>query len=457
MTFRGTNQFPHNAVWPKKGEPLGFVSNSQEFFTAQSHIKGFNQYDWPNPQIPRRAEQDLRTWTFNDLSFIRSQSLIKPFNQSDWPNPQSRPFLPIDLRTQTYTSLPAGATPFHQTDWPNPQSRPIPLDEKTWIFDGTNFYYSTAVSIPFPQTDWPNPQSRPPSREPYNFSLDLLPFITSQSLIEPFSQTDWPNQQRYNAVSRATDLLTFIYTPQLLPSPGAPPFFQTDWPNPQSKPPSREPYSFSVDLLPFITSQGLVKPFSQTDWPNPQAPRRPEQDLRTFTFTLLPVHATPFNQTDWPNPQYKPFLPIDLRTFTLRSLGSAGTITVVLNTTDAKDTGNFQIYINQPAPATQYKPPPFQTGGSGVGGSNVQIPWGTAKSIVRRWYNAIGFQWLEEVNLDKLRPSERAFIMDTVREAPQIRYLLVNGYAMKEVYALIDIIKEENIDDDDAQALGLLD
>ena len=95
-------------------------------------------------------------------------------------------------------------------------------------------------------------------------------------------------------------------------------------------------------------------------------------------------------------------------------------------------------------------------GGAGIHSRNKDIPWETAKDIVRRWYKAIGFQWLEERDIAHMRPSERAFVMDTVAQSPQIQYLLQNGYTMQSVYRLIEDVKQENIDDDDGEAIALL-
>ena len=325
--------------------------------------------------------------------------------------------------------LPSGAAPTLPTGTPLDQ-RPLPpifqLPRATHIsvwsqpigVTGTLFITGGPQALgPNNQKDWPNPRgyAQPPSITTQTLNLqEFFPFVAPPA---PFAQTDWPNPA---PARRVVDLLTITRAPYVAP-PAPSPFFQTDWPNP------------------------------------PQAARRSEPDLRFAASTPFPAAAKPFSQADWPlAPAGRPY-PLDARTFVQAPLKNVGTVTLYLAATDAADTFAASIFSAQPvAPSAARPSVGLQTGGGGFSSSQKDIPWNTAKDIVRRWYEAIGFRWLEERTLSDMRPSERAYFMDTVQQSPQIQYLLQNGYTMPMIYTLINQVKADNIDDDDGEAIALL-
>jgi hypothetical protein len=127
-----------------------------------------------------------------------------------------------------------------------------------------------------------------------------------------------------------------------------------------------------------------------------------------------------------------------------------GTGTLIVRAVESPDISS--IKANTVAPARVYA---FQTAGGGVSG-NFRIPYDRAYDIVKRWYNVIGLIWLEENSISSLRPSQRAYLYDTVKQSPQIQFLLQNGYSLKDVFDLIEEAKEASMEEDDERALSVL-
>ena len=300
----------------------------------------------PLPRTASLASQPLGVP--NPLFRAGLPQSLGPNNQKDYPNPAPAQRV-RDLLTHIGTPLPAGATPFAQRDWPNPRGYAQPPSITTQTLNLLEFFPFAAPSAPFVQGDWPLPISRPQQLDLKTFAYTAIPFMTAQGLIFPNVQTDWPNPPQ---ARRVVDLLSFTRAPN--PAPALPsPFFQTDWPNP------------------------------------PQAARRSEPDLRFAASTPFPAAAKPFSQADWPlAPAGRPY-PLDARAFVQAPLKNVGTVTLYLAATDAADTFAASIFSAQPvAPSAARPSVGLQTGGGGFSSSQKDIPWNTAKDIVRRWYEA---------------------------------------------------------------------
>jgi len=209
-----------------------------------------------------------------------------------------------------------------------------------------------------------------------------------------------------------------------------------------------------------LAPAAIVMPAArQQDWPIPRAAiaLQPTQ-LQGMPSALIlsPTPLPPGRQQDWPLPSSRPFSQ-DLRTFIQAPIRTSATISLYLAVTDTADAFAASLFTTQPVTPITTKPNlGFQTGGGGFASSKKDIPWETAKDIVRRWYDAIGFRWFEENSPADMRPSERAYFMDTVQQSPQIQYLLQNGYTLPSIYTLINQVKADNIDDDDGEAIALL-
>lgn len=267
-------------------------------------------YDWPNPQIPRRS-RDLIThidptefWLLKDTFFGAAG---QPETQKDFPNPL-RPGYPVSLRTwlvsllQTTLAPVITQNPFHQSEWPNPVSEPYPVGLRTWLY---SVLPTTLAIVPSPFTpiDWAVPRGYP---YPVALRTWLYSVLPTTLTTVPFYQTDWPVPRGYSyPIDLRTGLYSVLLTTLSIPPSVQTPFSQTDWPVIRG---ARHPHQGFVTGQPqtlvgkdrFFGAAG--QPPTNYDWPVPQAKPYPNA-LRTWFNTKIPPRLVPFTPQEWKTPR----------------------------------------------------------------------------------------------------------------------------------------------------------
>lgn len=329
------------------------------------------------------------------------------------------------------------------------------------------------MGVGWPRATDPNPVAfAPTSRLQQTLATQLgqshTIFAKAQGLVRPPNpQYDWPNPLSARERVRNVNLLTHISVDLPIKPPPAPPkpFSQRDWQNP-FLPPNRRVWDVDYTYETPLPLPAGATPLKQMDWPNPPPAKR-VVDLLTSIYSPLPASATPLSQYDWPLP-FPPRANLELRTFfqfpeTLKPVS----LSIVLNTSDAADTSAFAISIASPvAPSNLVQVQNIQQpGGGGLMPSadawqfrdyDQVITWKQAEATVEKWYDDGGFRWLEERSVKELRPSERAYLQDSLTQSKDMRFLFNHGYSLQEVYRLIDIVKKRRGDEDDGEAIALL-
>lgn len=267
-------------------------------------------YDWPNPQIPRRA-LDLLTQTDSSEFWMLRDTFFggagQPETQKDFPNPL-RPGYPVSLRTwlvsllQTTLAPVITQNPFHQSEWPNPVSEPYPVGLRTWLY---SVLPTTLAIVPSPFTpiDWAVPRGYP---YPVALRTWLYSVLPTTLTTVPFYQTDWPVPRGYSyPIDLRTGLYSVLLTTLSIPPSVQTPFSQTDWPVIRW---ARHPHQGFVTGQPqtlvgkdrFFGAAG--QPPTNYDWPVPQAKPYPNA-LRTWFNTKIPPRLVPFTPQEWKTPR----------------------------------------------------------------------------------------------------------------------------------------------------------
>lgn len=278
-------------------------------------------------------------------------------------------------------------------------------------------------------------------------------------------QRDWPNAPR--AVPQAVNTQPLGVLPEYLGvvATPLPPGLLRDQPNPRGvpQPPHTQQLGVAPEYLVFLATP--LPPGLQRDWQLTRGFAQFAQNVNTqpqgSATTFLPslTGLPPALLRDWPNPR------TNTPSVNTQSLGvlpgfmAVATVSVTLNATDHADVGNFNVTVPlPPAPVVPTVNPyaGFQGGSGGIQSKSLHIPMAKAKELMRQWYDTVGFRWLDDRPMNELRPSERSYLMDEVRQSPQTVFLLQNGYTMPQVYALINEAREDSIEDDDGEALAAL-
>jgi hypothetical protein len=311
-----------NPLAPQRN-PQDFVQSSfLALLLAAQPAPPITPYDYPNPRAPGSLNQG-----FSD-TFKLPLTTVRGFNQLDWPNPQLPPRRSEQLGFVASGSLGltfvAPAQPFYRTDWPNPRGMPLPaVTSFTWakfanigdypvtaavVVNPRNvrlsnplapprnpqdFVSGTALTLtgfvaqaPFAQFDWPNPRAAARGQDWED--VFKLPLTT----VNGFNQYDWPNPR---AASRGQDWQDTFKQPLTTVRP---PFTQQDWPNPRG---GKSVDGFANPALTLVTAP--ADPRRQLDWPVPRGPKPVVFDWEdTFKAPLTTVRP-PYIQTDWPVPR----------------------------------------------------------------------------------------------------------------------------------------------------------
>lgn len=254
--------------------------------------------------------------------------------------------------------------------------------------------------------------------------------------------------------------------PEYLVSVALPIGLQRDWPNaPRAVPQAvnTQPLGVLPEYLGVVATP--LPPGLLRDWQLTRGFAQFAQNVNTqpqgSATTFLPslTGLPPALLRDWPNPR------TNTPSVNTQSLGvlpgfmAVATVSVTLNATDHADVGNFNVTVPlPPAPVVPTVNPyaGFQGGSGGIQSKSLHIPMAKAKELMRQWYDTVGFRWLDDRPMNEIRPSERSYLMDEVRQSPQTVFLLQNGYTMPQVYALINEAREDSIEDDDGEALAAL-
>ena len=254
--------------------------------------------------------------------------------------------------------------------------------------------------------------------------------------------------------------------PEYLVSVALPIGLQRDWPNaPRAVPQAvnTQPLGVLPEYLGVVATP--LPPGLLRDWQLTRGFAQFAQNVNTqpqgSATTFLPslTGLPPALLRDWPNPRTNTPSVNTQILGVLPGFMAVATVSVTLNATDHADVGNFNVTVPlPPAPVVPTVNPyaGFQGGSGGIQSKSLHIPMAKAKELMRQWYDTVGFRWLDDRPMNELRPSERSYLMDEVRQSPQTVFLLQNGYTMPQVYALINEAREDSIEDDDGEALAAL-
>jgi hypothetical protein len=161
---------PRGAAQPVQTQPLG---------TNPSYIPGFVQppffqTDWPNPRVPRRADQTTQPLG-TELLILAGQDAL-PTRNYDFPNPRGARQAVQTQPLGTLTGLIpiTFGLPLSQYDWPNPRAARQAVQTQPL---GT---FTARIPIgpkPFALYEWPNPRCpiQPIQTQPLGLNIDLFP------------------------------------------------------------------------------------------------------------------------------------------------------------------------------------------------------------------------------------------------------------------------------------------